>query len=214
MAGFSENQMFTRKDWDPQERIQYEVGVRTRPFDWFSGQLVGFRLETDNDFIADPVTGDYENVGETTREGIELAVDFYAFDFGYLHCDYSYIDAEYDEYTSGGVSYDGNDIKQVPDTVANVEFGYNPPEGIGGKIRYRYESNYYLDDANLYTSDSWDTVEAQLFYRFGQKRKYMCMLDIINVFDEKYADYWSGGKTRTYSPGLPFSVYATFTVDF
>jgi outer membrane receptor protein involved in Fe transport len=38
-------------------------------------------------------------------------------------------------------------------------------------------------------SDGWDTVDAQGFYRFGNKNKYMIALDVVNLFDEKYADY-------------------------
>jgi iron complex outermembrane receptor protein len=214
MPGFSEKAAFTQEHWDPQERIQYEVGVRTTPFDWFSGQLLGFRLKTDNDFVYDPVTDNYENIGETTREGIEAAVDFYALDYGYLHADYAYIDATYDKYSSGEKSYNGSTIRSIPDTVVNIELGYNPPEGIGGRLRYHYESEYYLDDANDYTSEAWDTVDAQAFYRFGHKNEYMIALDLVNLFDEKYADYVSGGEEKRYSPGLPLSVYATLTVDF
>ena len=214
MPGFSERAAFTQEHWDPQERTQYEVGVRTTPFDWFSGQLLGFKLETDNDFVKDPITGEYENIGETTRDGIEAAIDFYAFDYGYLHVDYAYIDATYDKYSSEDVSYDGNTIRSVPDTVVNLELGYNPAKGLGGRLRYHYESEYYLDDANKYTSEAWDTVNAQAFYRFGDNNEYMIALDVVNLFDEKYADYTSGGIEKTFSPGLPLSVYATLTVDF
>ena len=205
---------FTQEHWDPQERIQYEGGIRTRPFDWFSGQLIGFRVKTTKDTLRDPGTGEYENIGETTRDGIEAAVDFYAFDYGYLHADYAYIDATYDNYHSGVDSYDGKTIKSIPDTTVNLELGYNPPEGLGGRLRYQYESEYYLDNANKYTSEAWDTVDAQAFYRFGDKNEYMIALDVINLFDEKYADDMSGGLQKTYSPGLPLSVYATLTVDF
>jgi len=205
---------FTQEAWDPQERIQYEGGVRARPFDWFSGQLTGFRVKTTKDTLRDRVTGEYENIGETTRDGIEAAIDFYAFDYGYLHADYAYIDATYDKYHSGDDTYDGKTIKSIPDTTVNLELGYNPPEGLGGRLRYQYESEYYLDNANDYTSKAWDTIDAQAFYRFGHKNEYMIALDVINLFDEKYADYMSGGAQKTYSPGLPLSVYATLTVDF
>ena len=134
--------------------------------------------------------------------------------YGYLHADYAYIDAIYDNYQSGDVFCDGNTIKSIPDTTVNLELGYNPPEGLGGRLRYQYESEYYLDDENKYTSEAWDTVDAQVFYRFGYKNEYMIALDAINLFDEKYADYTSGGAQKIYSPGLPLSVYATLTVDF
>ena len=214
LPGFSEKAAFTQDHWDPQERIQYEVGVRTRPFNWFSGQLVGFRIETDKDFIKDQITDEYENVGETTRDGMEVAIDFYAFDHGYFHADYAYIDATYDKYSSKGVSYDNKTLRNVPDNIVSLELGYNPLEGFGGRARYHYESGYYLDDANKYKSDNWDKLDMQVFYCFGDERKYMLAIDAINIFDEKYADYTGGGAEKKYSPGLPLSVYATFTITY
>jgi iron complex outermembrane receptor protein len=215
MSGFAEQAQYTQENWDPQIRTQYEVGVKMWPLDWFSGQITGFRLQTDDDFLKNPVTDEYENAGETTRDGIEVAVDFYAFDYGYLHGDYSYIDARYDKHSSSGVSYDGNNITRIPDTTVNLELGYRAPEGFGGWLRYHYQSEAPLDEANTIRSDSWDTVNANAFYRFGRENKYMIALDVINILDEKYAgteSYWSGNAS--YSPGLPLSVYATFTVDF
>jgi len=207
--------MFTQRHWDPQEITQYEVGLRTRPLDWFSGQILGFKLETERDFIWNPVTGEHENAGETTRDGIEVEVDFYAFDYGYLHADYAYIDATYDKYQSGGVSYDGKTMRGVPDTIVNLELGYNPSEGLGGRLQYHYQSGADMDDANTMTGESWNTINANVFYRFGHKNKYMFAMDVINIFDEKYPayeSYWGGNKS--YSPGLPLSVYSTFTVTF
>ncbi|MBU1054186.1 MAG: TonB-dependent receptor [Proteobacteria bacterium] len=215
MSGFAELAQYTQDDWDPQIRTQYELGMRTRPFTWFSGQLLVFRLNTEDDFIQDPVTLEYANAGETTRDGIEISLDFFAFDYGYLHGDYSYIDAEYDSYSSGTVSYDGNQLPRVPTDIANLEIGYNAPKGFGGWLRYHYQSGANLDEANTLKGESWDKVDANLFYRFGDKRKYQIALNIINLFDEKYPateSYWSG--STSYSPGMPFSVYASFCVDF
>jgi len=215
MAGSAEQAQYTQENWEPQIRTQYELGVRVLPVDWFTGQLIGFRLETTDDFMKNPVTDEFENAGETTRDGIELSLNFYAFDHAYLHADYSYIDAKYDKFQEGGVSYDGNNLAGVPDNIGNIELGYNPPEGFGGWIRYHCQSGGDLDKANTVENESWGRVDANTFYRFGSKNKYMVALDIINIFDAKYPEtesYSSGNKT--YSPGLPLSLYASFSVDF
>ncbi len=215
MSGFAEQTQYTQDNWDPQIRTQYELGIRTTPLNWISAQVIGFRVETKDDFIQDPVSLDYANAGETTRDGMELSLDFYAFDHGYLHGDYAYIDAQYDSYSSGGVSYDGNDLPRVPKNITNIELGYNAPEGFGGWVRYHYESGAELNQANTVTGESWDKVDANIFYRFGSKRKYRLSLDILNIFDEKYPateSYW-GGNT-SYSPSLPLSLYASFSIDY
>lgn len=214
LPGFSEQAAFKQEEWDPQERVQYEVGVRGRPLSWITAEIIGFRLETSKDFIYNSVTDDYDNVGETTRDGIEIGVDITTFENGYLHADYAFVDATYDDYVSSGVNLSGKTLRSVPENIYNVEIGYSPPAGIGGRLRYHYEDGYYLDDANLYESDAWDRIDAQVSYRFGRQARYLVALDVVNVLDEKYADYTSGTINKTYSPALPLSVYATFVVDF
>ena len=211
MSGSAEQSQYTQDSWDPQIRTQYELGVRLKPVDWFSGQLVGYRLDTTDDFIQNPITLEYENSGETIRKGLELALDFYAFDFAYLHGDYSFVDATYEKYSSGGVSYDGNDLRGVPENIANIELGYDPPKGFGGRIRYHYQTGAMLDNANTMKGESWGKFDANVFYRFGNTRNYMLSLEIINVFDEKYPASQSG---TNYSPSLPLSAYLSFSVDF
>jgi iron complex outermembrane receptor protein len=215
LPGFSEQAAFRQDDWDPQERKQYETGLRIRPISGLELGVVGFRLETNKDFIYNSVTDEYDNVGSTTREGIEVTLDAYALNYGYLHADYGYTDATYDDYvTSSGGDLSGKTLRSVPENIFNIEIGYSPQKGMGGRVRYHYEDGYFLDDANLFESDSWDRLDAQISYRFGNSANYLLALDIVNVFDEKYADYTSGTTNQTFSPGLPFSAYLTFVIDF
>ncbi len=215
MSGFAEQAQFTQDQWDPQIRTQYELGIRVRPFDWFRAQLIGWRLDTTDDFIQDPATLEYRNAGETKRNGFDLTLDFYAFEHGYLKANYTYTSAKYKDYTAGGISYNGKNLPNIPHDIVSIELGYGPPKGIGGWLRYHYESAMDLDDDNTLKSESWDKVDANVFYRFGNKAEYTLGLEVNNIFDQKYASstsHW-GGNT-SYSPGLPRSFYATFTVDF
>jgi iron complex outermembrane recepter protein len=214
LPGFSEQAAFKQSRWDPQERTQYEAGIRTRPTDWLKAELITYRLETNKDFIYDAVADEYDNVGETTRDGIEVQLEFNAFEYGYLRADYAFVDAKYDKYTLNGVDYAGKTLRGVPENIYNAEAGYDPPTGLGGRLNYHFEDGYCLDDANLFTSDSWDRLDAQVSFRFGSKAQYLAALDMVNLLDNKYADYTSGTTNKTYSPGLPLSMYLTFTMDF
>ncbi|WPD23327.1 MAG: TonB-dependent receptor [Candidatus Electrothrix scaldis] len=212
MPGFSEMAAFTQENWDPQKRTQVEAGSRIRPTDWFMAELVGYQLKTSEDFIESVAgSGKFDNVGKTTRNGAEARLDLYGFEYGYVHADYAYIDAKYDEYQVDGQSYADNTVTGVPEHVVNMEVGYNPPSGTGGRVRYHWEEGYYLDKENQQESEDWGRVDAQLSYRFGEKERYLLALDVMNLFDEKYADYTS---SSSYSPALPLSTYLTMTVDF
>lgn len=213
LPGFSEQAAFTQDDWDPQERVQYEVGVRGRPTTALSMEIVAFRLETDKDFIENEAK-EFDNVGSTVRDGIEVSLDYTTLDYGYLHADYGYVDAKYDTYVTGDTDLSDKTLRAVPQNIWNVEIGYSPPAGLGGRLRYHYQDGVYLDDANEFESDAWDNIDAQVSYRFGHQANYMLALDAVNLLDEKYADYTSGTTDKTYSPALPLSIYATFTVEY
>ncbi|MFH0781550.1 MAG: TonB-dependent receptor [Pseudomonadota bacterium] len=215
MSGFAEQAQYTQETWDPQIRTQYELGMGVRPTTWFNARLVGFRLQTTDDFIQDPKTLEYENAGETTRDGFEVTGEFKALEHGYLRADYAYIDAKYDDYTVSGVSYDGKSLPGVPQDIVNIELGYSAPMGVGGWVRYHYEAGADLDRANTVKGDAFDRVDANVFYRFGAKAQYTVALEIQNVLDEEYASSTSYSNGNfSYSPGLPLSAYASFKVDF
>jgi iron complex outermembrane receptor protein len=214
LPGFSEQAAFKQGDWEPQERLQYEAGVRMRPTDWLNWELIAYRLETSKDFVYDAETDEYDNVGETIRDGVEFQVEVSPIEYGYIKADYAYMNAEYDKYETGGVDYHGKTLRGVPENIFNIEAGYAPSTGLGGFLAYHHEDGFYLDDANLYMSDSWGRVDAQASYRFGSMSQYLVALDIVNLLDEKYADYSSGTTTRKYSPALPLSLYMTFKVEF
>ncbi|WP_446010809.1 TonB-dependent receptor [Candidatus Electrothrix sp.] len=212
MPGFSEMAAFKQENWDPQKRKQIEAGTRIRPNDWIMAELIAYQLKTSEDFIETVAgSGEFDNVGKTTRNGVELGLDLYGFDYGYLHADYSYIDAEFDEYQIDGLSYSGNTLTRVPAHIVNLELGYKPSEGLGGRLRYHWEDGYYIDNQNEHESEDWGRLDAQVSYLFETERTYRLSLDIINLLDDKYADYTSA---TSYSPALPLSVYLTMTLEF
>ncbi len=217
MPGFSEMLAFKQENWDPQKRTQVEAGFRVRPQDWISGEVTLYQLKTSKDFVELIAgSGEYENVGKTTRQGAEIRLGLYAFDYGYIHADYAYMDASYDVHEAGGVSYAGKHLRGVPKHIINLEAGYSPLEGFGGRLRYHWVDGHYLDDANLYSTDSWGRWDAQASYLFSSTsgRKYRLALDILNLLNNEYVDYTGGSVQKTYSPSLPLSAYVTVNVEF
>ncbi|MCI5142360.1 MAG: TonB-dependent receptor, partial [Candidatus Electrothrix sp. ATG1] len=98
-----------------------------------------------------------------------------------------------------------------PAHIVNLELGYKPSEGLGGRLRYHWEDGYYIDNQNEHESEDWGRLDAQVSYGFGTRRNYLFSLEVINLLDKKYADYTSA---TSYSPALPLSAYLTMTVEF
>lgn len=181
---------FKQENWDPQKRNQIEAGSRIRPNDWIMAELIAYQLKTSEDFIETVSgSGEFDNVGKTTRNGAELRLGLYAFEYGCFHADYGYTDAEYDEYQIDALSYSGKKLIGVPEHIVNLEAGYAPPDGLGGRLRYHWEAGYYADNENTQESEDWGRLDAQVSYLFGTERKYRVAFDIINLLDKKYADY-------------------------
>lgn len=210
----SDKNLFKDNNLNPAIRNQYELGTRARPVKWADLIFTLWRLDTTDDVQAsldDP--SKLENAGETRRQGIEAGFNIYPASDWYFHADYAYIDSEYLKYVSGGVSYDGKTLKNAPDHIVNLEVGYKPALGFGGRLRFRYVSDRYINEANTMTLDGHQVVNGQVSYTFSPK--YRLELDVINLLDEKYTNYSSiANGERTYAPEDPLSVYLTLRVNF
>lgn len=210
----TDKNLFVNDSLNPAIRDQYELGLRARPLQWVEFVITGWLINTTDDIQAKVDDPDQlENAGETERQGVELAVNLFWENGWYAHADYSYTDAEYKNYISGGVQYAGKELRGVPHDIANVEVGYRPELGLGGRINLRYVSASYIDSANTMQLDAHTVVNGQVSYRFNEH--YSLELDVVNLFDEKYSDYsgYTNGE-MTYAPADPLSAYLTFKVDY
>lgn len=207
--------LWKRSYLDPAIRTQYELGVRARPSKWTDLSFVLWRLDTTDDFqptLDDPTV--LENAGKTRRQGIELGFDAYPWQGVALHADYAFIDTEYLHFVEGGVNRNGNRLTTVPEHVFNVGVSYEPEEkGWGGRVQGRWVSDWFIDAANTLEAEGFFTADAQISYRFNQR--YRVALDVINVFDQKYAEYVGfANNVKTYAPADPFSAYVTLTLNW
>lgn len=206
--------LWKRSYLDPAIRYQYETGLRAKPVKWSDFGLALWRLDTTNDFqpmLNDPNT--LENAGETRRQGVEAEANFYPIKNVRLHFDYAYLDTEYLEFVDAGKDRAGNVLAGVPHNVFNVEVAYQPQLGLGARLNYRYVTDWWVDSANTVKADGFDTVNAQVSYRFD--KRYKLALDVINVLDHKYAEYvgFTNGE-KIYAPADPLSAYLTLTIDW
>jgi iron complex outermembrane receptor protein len=210
----SDKNLFQDNNLNPAIRTQYELGMRAKPSQWADFVFSIWRLDTTDDIqpsLDDPSV--LENAGKTRRQGVEAGINIYPAPDWYIHADYAYIDSEYLKFVKGGVSYDGNKLRNVPDHIANMEIGYKPALGLGGRLRYRYVADRYINEANTLTLEGHHVINAQASYTFNHK--YRLELDVINLFDEKYSNYGSfTNGERVYAPEDPLSVYLTLRVNF
>jgi outer membrane receptor protein involved in Fe transport len=210
MLGAGDYSFFdTEKVFDLSARDQYELGARVYPTDWLDLELAGFIVKTTNDAFYSHVDWSMISNGATTRKGIEAAVNVRPLDNLYLSANYSYIIPKWDKRIDKDLNFKDHFIADLYQHMLNLEVGYAPPAGFGGRLSYHLESGGYtldipsvdingvpVDGPHKAKLQKFDTLDLQLSYRFNDK--YRLVFDVTNLLNKKY--YGTGYKDYSYTP--------------
>ncbi|MEG8054934.1 TonB-dependent receptor [Sphingomonas aerolata] len=95
------------------------------------------------------------------------------------------LDATFDDFISGGSSFNGNTPPDVPETLANFWLRWNATHAVQARAGLRYVGRRYSNDANSFRVPSYTTVDATLSYAVTPR----LAVDIhgYNLFDRAYA---------------------------
>lgn len=153
-----------------------------------------FQVKTDDELVVSSASGgrtSYRNAGQTTRRGLEVAVDSRWPANLTSRVAYTGLDARYDEaFTSGATTVDAG--KRLPGIAAHTLFGElawrHPASGFHVAVETIARSNVQVEDTN--------TQRAAPFYaianlRTGLERSYGALslrgfARLDNVFDRQY----------------------------
>jgi outer membrane receptor protein involved in Fe transport len=195
-------------------------------------------MKTFNELTTDPMTGDQQQTGETTRKGVELGFAARVAPGLSLWGNYAYTDAHYDFYQTGGMNYNGRRVGMVPRHLGNLELEYRQPgdSGFGARIGLRIEHDMIFYDEppvmangapNLnndgglrkpFRGDDITLVDLQFSYRFNEHSR--LVLDVNNVFDKVYQGYnYLPARTVPTGDGLtswrpPRAFFLTYQINY
>ncbi len=203
---------------DPEVITQYEAGLT---------YTLGSRLWVDAAwFILDssdeiqeypPGSGKYQNLGETRRRGLELAVRAYPAAGLELFGNLALLDSEVRQ--NADPALEGKEVKGVPDHVFNLGLQYTSSLGLGGRVNWRQVGSYYIDTDNTETYPGYDTVDLTLFYQRplgqGTNRRLRVSFSVLNLLDEHYAQaVWKGYGTLNYALAWPRTFWLGVSIDW
>lgn len=171
---------------DPNRIEQYEIGARLSPFDRFNIDVVGYRVDSSNEF-ASPAPGEFINFGETRREGIEASVTFAPLDTLELRAVYAYAESEVRENINPALI--GRSITGIPDNTLTLDAEWTPIPRLTLNASYRYVGEYATDRFNTVYAPNYDIFDIGASYEMDQliglpSRVYV---NVDNVGDEVYA---------------------------
>jgi iron complex outermembrane receptor protein len=221
----TQGELESNTDLEPQEAINYEVGLKGRFERGHTFNASFFHTMIDNEIIQllDEVGSSYyDNAGETLHQGVELGGRYRFTDRISLSGSYTYSDftfEDYDEMERAGFpprivtnSRDGNRIPLVPEHQFSLGLGYHHPGGFYGKLSSTTWGEYFVDTANTETYEGFTTVAAGIGYKKGALG---LNLKVDNILDENYAAevIKSYGTTR-YAPAAPRTFTASISYAF
>lgn len=219
---------------DPELSWNYEVGIRTRPFNGLSLEGTYFRLDYENQIVPASLAGGVgatlTNGGATLQQGFEMNSQL---DTGsifksphnvYLRTAFVYLsDAKFvgTRFSSisgfTNVSVSGNRIPYTPKENVTASFGYSNPVGIDTFIEGVYSGSQFTDDLNTINPTangqrgvipSFIVWNATANYRV-EKWKTTFFVTAKNLFDRVYIV----DRTRGILPGSPRLIQAGIKIQ-
>lgn len=196
----------TGASFDEETAWANEIGIDVRSLDddW-SFAVRGFWNEIDdyqlnrsvpnqNDFIV-------VNADEVTSRGVEAEFRWRPIEPLEFQAAVGFQDTEFDRYSEGMTSYDGNSVPFTPDFTAAGGFRYDLPCGwfLGSTARLIGETYYDAANSSEFRQDDHVVVDAQFGYERDDLR---VTLYGRNLFDEEYYNFINDQITAG-SPGDP-----------
>ena len=193
---------------------QVEAGVKAGFLDGRGTfTLAAYRIVKKNLLVRDPnnlTSTTPLQVGQRSAKGIEasLTLDLPQ-GFG-IEANGTVLDAKFDEFNIGGVSYNGNTPPNVPEATANLWLRYDVTSRFQTRLGLRYVGRTFSDNANQFRVPGYGVVDGGI--SFAVTKNVAANLRVYNLFDKDYAttayndEQWLLGRPRS----IDFSVSARF----
>ena len=187
-------------------RLRYEAAVYVSTVD---NALVSFQNALSQDF--------FTNAGKSSRDGVELSLDWVPnahFDARFA---YTYQDFVFEEFVSGSDDFSGLDEPGAPPHRVFVGFNYTAPFGLRSGATVRWVDEFAVDSANTAFNWAYTVVDLRFGYdtRWGDTNV-RPFIGLDNLFDERYNSsvITNGRGRRFYEPSPGREVYGGFTIGF
>lgn len=150
-------------DFDLTTGRQYEVGIKQQ---FLSGNgeytLAYFDIEREDILTRLPASAVNEQIGQQSSSGVEFTLRVNPIDSLSVDFNVSSIDAEFDEFYSGGVSLAGNTPRNVPENTANLWLNWSPINNVQIGGGFRYVDTRFANDQNTEELPEYTVFDASV----------------------------------------------------
>ena len=180
-------------DLDPQTATNYEVGAKGQLRDGLIRyELALFLIEVEDELVAFelpqfPGRTFFENAGKSDRRGIEAGIMLRPARGLTATFAYTYSDFEFDEFTSDGDSFAGNQIPGIPENQFTAEVAYYHPSGLFAIGDVLYVDEFFANNSNAVKTDAYTVANARVgFQKIMGRWELTPFVGVNNAFDEEY----------------------------
>lgn len=180
---------------DPERVLCYELGLRGAPRPFVAYSIAGFVTRYEDKWLRtgpdaeDPIV----NAGETEATGVELGINLTFTNGFFADVSYTYQESEYEDFTEGGISYDGNRLPNVPEQQFGLLLGYEHPFLGQFKLSSDYLGQRYFNKQNTLEGDNYWILGLGYQKRFSRwDQDTTLFLNIDNLADEEAVVFGSG----------------------
>jgi iron complex outermembrane receptor protein len=207
----------------PVKATNYELGFRARPVPWLEGSLAIYRTDVSDDIFSvagssplRPITIFFQNIGDTRREGIEMALRG-VYERLEGHVNYSYTratfetDVELASPRTPGVTQQvrkGDEIPLTPNHRINAGLRYRLHEWVTLSLNLSYVGDQFFrgDDANTQSKlEDYVVLNAGIDVRWQRFAGFVKINNLLNNDYETFGTFAPNAKL----PGNPIEPFLT-----
>ena len=200
------------KDFDLATGRQYEIGLKQQLLQGRAEYtLAYFDIEKEDILTRLPASTITEQIGQQSSDGIEFTLRVNPTDSLSIDFNAASIDAEFDEFYSGGISLAGNTPRNVPEQTMNLWLNWSPINDVQIGGGFRYVDSRYADDSNTEKMPAYTVFDASVNWMATENLT--VTLRARNLTDEEdyvLAPYvpnqWIFGDPRAYELSFRFSL--------
>lgn len=198
-------------DFDLATGRQYEVGFKQQ-FMQGRGEytLAYYDIEKEDILTRLPASAITEQIGQQSSNGFEFTLRLNPTDTLSIDFNAAFLEAEFDEFYSGGVSLAGNTPRNVPEQTVNLWVNWSPIDNVQIGGGFRYVDSRFVDDSNTEKMPDYTVFDASVNWMATENLTVTARVrNLTDEDDYVIAPYvpnqWIFGDPRSYELSFRFS---------
>jgi len=202
-------------DLDASINDGWEVGLKFRPRTWLDGRIAYWEQVASDEVrrkLNDP-TGDFDNVGETARRGLDFQLNVAPTARVDTWFAYSVQEAEVVNPGPAEPQLRGKDLDHTPDYILSGGIDYRVTDAFKTSLWTYAQGDYYPERRNA-TEEFGDYFVLNLLLAYQATKQIGLEFQVRNLTDEYYEYVWHDGTQTLHSPGDDRTFFGAVNLRF